>query len=183
MQLPFREGDRPRTGPSVPHVQFTQTSPPPLRAELKRWMSTELPGTTTGPSEISDPAKMRRWAATALPDLPLPDELPDENAWALFLDGTPPPPGAVLMPPRLTAEFAHIHPDGSLHLSLSASDQRELLDKGWGELHPLHSPHVNVVMLYAPRTEAELPVAHTVLRAAHRYATGTDAFTPHRADR
>ena len=40
-------------------------------------------------------------------------------------------------------------------ISLSHSSWRsrwaELLAKGWGERHPLYSPGVNAVMLYAPR--------------------------------
>ncbi|WP_199739521.1 luciferase family protein [Streptomyces klenkii] len=78
------------------------------------------------------------------------------------------------MPPRLTAEFAHLHPDGSLHLSLATGDQQELIGKGWGERHPLHSAQINVVMLYGPRTDEELAVARAVIRAAYRYATGRD---------
>ncbi|HEX2314858.1 MAG TPA: luciferase family protein [Thermomonospora sp.] len=171
--LPVREGEAPQTGPSVPHVQFTQTSPPEVRAELKEWLSAALPGVVSGPSEISDVAKMRRWMAETRPDIALPDDIPLENAWALFLpDDVAPPEGVVLMPPRLTAEFAHLHPDGSLHLAMAPEDQRELVAKGWGEPHPLHSPGVNVVMLYAPRSTAELAVARTVVAAAYRYATG-----------
>ncbi len=174
LSLPARAGERPQTGPAVPHVQLTQLSPPQVRRELLQWMSTELPGTVTGPSEISDPAKMRRWMATAMPDVPLPEEIPDEKALAVFLDDVAPPDGVVLMPPRLTAEFAHLHPDGSLHLALSPEDQQELLAKGWGERHPLHSAEVNVVMLFGPRTAEELDVARRVIDASYRYATGHD---------
>ncbi|WP_234995778.1 luciferase domain-containing protein [Streptoalloteichus hindustanus] len=168
----MRAGERPRTGPRVPHVQLTQTSPPALREELTRGMARAFPRTTTGPSEISDPARMRPWIAALFPGAPVADDIPDEKAVALFLDGVAPAPGSVLLPPRLTAEVAHVHPDGSLHLALSAPDQRELLAQGWGERHPLHSPQVNVVMLYAPRTTQELDVARAVLRAAYRYARG-----------
>ncbi|SBW23253.1 hypothetical protein FDG2_3707 [Candidatus Protofrankia californiensis] len=149
--LPQREGDRPDTGPAVPHVQFTQTSPKAVREQLRQWMSTEFPDTVTGPSEISDP-----------------------GAFAVFLDGHAPAKGAVLLPPRLTAEFAHVHVDGSLHLALSPEDQKKLLARGWGEPHPLYSAEINVVMLYAPRTVEELDVARTVLEASYRYATGHD---------
>ncbi|MEU7900731.1 luciferase family protein [Nonomuraea sp. NPDC049152] len=149
--LPTREGERPETGPSVPHVQLTQNSPDEIRENLKHWMSTELPGTVIRPSEISEP-----------------------GALAFFLDGALPPQGAVLLPPRLNAEFAHVHPDGSLHLSLSFEDQRELLLRGWGERHPLYSAQINVVMLYGPRTADELDVARTVIEASYRYATGRD---------
>jgi len=149
--LPVREGQRPKTGPAVPHVQLTQLSPPEVRQNLLDWMMTALPGVVFGPSEIADP-----------------------GAWAVFLDDQAPPPGAVLLPPRLTAEFAHLHPDGSLHLALSKAEQEELIGKDWGERHPLHSPVINVVMLYAPRTIDELEVAKAVLDASYRYATGRD---------
>jgi hypothetical protein len=151
LTLPSREGPRPETGPAVPHIQFTQPSPPQVRQSLLDWMTTALPGVVFGPSEIADP-----------------------GAWAIFLDGQAPPPGAVLLPPRLTAELAHLHPDGSLHLALSKADQDELISRNWGERHPLYSPVINVVMLYAPRTIDELEIAQAVLEASYRYATGRD---------
>lgn len=149
MTLPARGGDRPRTGPSVPHVQLSQNSPARLIEALKGWMSTSLPGTVIRPSEISEPGSL-----------------------AFFLDATPPPPGAVLLPPRLIAEFAHVHLDGSLHLALPGGDQDALIAAGWGERHPLYSPTINVVMLYGPRTDDELAVAKSVVAASYRYATG-----------
>ncbi|MEW1737963.1 hypothetical protein AB0346_18600 [Nocardia beijingensis] len=152
--LPFRAGPRPRTGPAVPHTQLDQLSPPVVRNQLRQWMSDALPGTHTGPSEISDPGTMRRWMASAFPDKPIPHDIPDEQALAVFLDTAVTGEGVVLMPPSLTREFAHIHPDG------------------WGERHPLYSPQqVNVVMLFGPRDGDELDVARTIVRAAHQYAT------------
>ncbi|MEU4549691.1 luciferase family protein [Nonomuraea dietziae] len=150
MTLPARPGDRPRTGPSVPHVQFTQNSPDEIRKELEQWMSTALPSTEIRPSEISEPGS---------------------TAFFLARDAHP-PQGAVLLPPRLVAEFAHIHRDGSLHLALSREDQDELIAKSWGERHPLYSPTINVVMLYGPRTADELDVAKAVVASSYRYATG-----------
>jgi hypothetical protein len=127
-------------------VQLNQVSPPQVREETIRLLAA-LPGSRTGPSEISEP-----------------------GSFAVFTDN--PAPSAVLLPPRLTAEFAHVHADGSLHLALDREDQAELLAKGWGERHPLYSPGVNVVMLYAPRDRDDLAVARTVLQAASRYASG-----------
>ena len=144
--LPARPGSPPETGPAIPHVQFTQTSPPQVREQTIRLLAA-LPGTRTGPSEISEP-----------------------GSFAVFTGH--PAAGAVLLPPRRTAEFAHVHADGSLHLALDPADQAELLAKGWGERHPLYSPGVNVVMLYAPRDATDLQVTRTVLDAAYRYATG-----------
>ncbi|EFC81452.1 luciferase family protein [Parafrankia sp. EUN1f] len=154
--LPPRTGHRPRTGPAVPHEQLTQPSPPPVRDQLVRWMSTQLPGTRTGESEISLP-----------------------GALAVFLDSFACAEGAVLLPPRLDAELGHVHVDGSLHVALPRDDQEELLAKGWGERHPLYSPSVNVVMLYAPRTVEELDVARSVLDASYRYAIGRERVPAH----
>lgn len=175
--LPRRTGEKPKTGPEIPHVQFTQLAPPALREEIQQWIAAEFPGTSaphtkTGPSEISNAAKMRRWIASAIPDAQVAEDLPPESAFAIFLDDIPPATGAVLFPPRLVSEFAHLHQDGSFHLALSEDDQRELLAKGWGEYHPLHSAGVNAVMLYGPRDAAELEVAKQALRASYRYAIG-----------
>ena len=37
--LPERAGGRPETGPEVPHLQFTQTSPPQIKEALRQWMA------------------------------------------------------------------------------------------------------------------------------------------------
>ncbi|MFH8566039.1 hypothetical protein [Streptomyces sp. NPDC017988] len=37
LSLPRRAGERPPTGPSVPHVQLGQNSPDALRERLKEW--------------------------------------------------------------------------------------------------------------------------------------------------
>lgn len=146
MELPERTGDRPETGPEVPHIQFTQTGPPEIRESVRQWLSA-LPGTVTGRSEISVP-----------------------TSYAVF---TPAAAGdAVLMPPRQSAEFVHVHADGSLHLSLDPKDHAAFLASGWGEKHPLYDRGVNVVMFYAPRDEAEVEVAKTVVAASYAYATG-----------
>ncbi|MFI0453269.1 luciferase family protein [Actinomadura sp. 6N118] len=149
LTLPTRIGDRPQTGPSVPHVQLSQHSPDDLRERLKQWMTDHMHGAVIRPSEISEPGSL-----------------------AFFLDGALPPSGTVLLPPRLNAEFVHVHTDGSLHLALAKEDQHELIAKDWGERHPLYSPVINVVMLYGPRTDEELQIAKTVIKASYRYATG-----------
>ncbi|MFI0486558.1 luciferase family protein [Actinomadura sp. 9N215] len=149
LNLPARTGHRPETGPSVPHVQLSQNSPDHLSERLKQWMADSLDGAVIRPSEVSEPGSL-----------------------AFFLNDTLPPSGAVLLPPRLNAEFVHVHPDGSLHLALSQDDQQDLIAKGWGERHPLYSPTINVVMLYGPRTDNELEITKTVVTASYHYATG-----------
>ncbi|MFE0376662.1 luciferase family protein [Streptomyces inhibens] len=147
--LPEREGTRPETGPELPHLQLSQTSPPQIREELRQWMATALTGITTGHSEVSAP-----------------------STWAVFLGQNNPAPDALLFPPRWDAEFVHLHADGSLHLALNPADHAQFLTSGWGEKHPLYDRGINVVMLYAPRDRAELAVAKQVITASYRYATG-----------
>ena len=147
--LPPRAGDRPETGPEVPHLQYTQTSPPQIKEETWQWMAAALPGATRGRSEVSAP-----------------------STCAVFLGDVAPAEGARLFLPRGNAEFAHLHADGSLHLALDPADHAAFLSSGWGEKHPLYDHGINVVMLYAPRDQAELAVAKKVIGASYTYATG-----------
>jgi phospholipase/carboxylesterase len=73
-------------------------------------------------------------------------------------------------------EFAHIHPvhDGSLHATLPPDVYQEVLDKGWGEPHPVSG----TLMLWGPRNEEELETVWTLVRASYAYATGDDNSDP-----
>jgi hypothetical protein len=171
MTLPDRHGEKPRTGPSVPHIQLTQGGPAALSGRLTDWILAELPGVREGPSEISDPAAARAFLTRTFPGAVLPDELPAERARAFFVPRDA-PDGVLLMPPSGRREFAHLHDDGSLHLALPAGAREELLAAGWGEPHPFFGGTVNVTMLFGPRDEEELAVAERVVRAAYDYAMG-----------
>jgi hypothetical protein len=172
LDLPVRRGGKPRTGPSVPHVQLSDFGTPEIRESLRAWMSEPRPAVRIGDSEISDVGKVREFMAQRHPEIELPEELPQENGFAMFLDGRLPPEGVTLLPPRLTAEFAHVHPDGSLHLVLPPEVEAAMLAKGWGERHPLYRPDMRIVMLFAPRDEGELEIAQSLIGASYRYATG-----------
>lgn len=69
-------------------------------------------------------------------------------------------------------EIAHIHPaDGSMHMIFSPSDAKQVIEKGWGERHPLAgSPKFNLpdtyLLIYAPRNEQEVDVINQLLCAA-----------------
>jgi phospholipase/carboxylesterase len=69
-------------------------------------------------------------------------------------------------------EFAHIHPgyDGSLHLTLPVELAHEVVEKGWGEPHPVSAS----MMVYGPRDEAELEVVWCLLLASYRFAVGEE---------
>jgi hypothetical protein len=74
-------------------------------------------------------------------------------------------------------EVGHMHPsDGSLHVIVGAVDARALIKAGWGQAHPLagldNRPD-GYLMIYAPRTPAELAVAKGILEAAAGHIGGS----------
>lgn len=82
-------------------------------------------------------------------------------------------------------EFAHLHPspDWSLHAALPPALAEEAVARGWAEVHPVARRGFlpsNVVMIYAPRDEAEIEVVTGLVRAAHAYARG-DTAAAHRS--
>ncbi|KAI0404792.1 hypothetical protein F4802DRAFT_212499 [Xylaria palmicola] len=72
-------------------------------------------------------------------------------------------------------EICHVHnSDHSLHLNLHPEDAREVIEKGWGQRHPLTSrcflfkmpvPR-QFTMVYAPRSRDELKVVCQIIEAA-----------------
>lgn len=55
-------------------------------------------------------------------------------------------------------EFAHIHPDGSLHASLPPDRAKEAVEAGWAVAHPWANQRQGwegFVMLYTPQSQEE----------------------------
>ncbi|KAL2865449.1 uncharacterized protein BJX67DRAFT_185804 [Aspergillus lucknowensis] len=81
-------------------------------------------------------------------------------------------------------EVCHSHPsDGSLHLTLHPADVRLVLERGWGERHPLARDDwwwvtrfvpPGFVMIYAPRGEDELECVLEIIRAAVWWVGGKE---------
>lgn len=76
-------------------------------------------------------------------------------------------------------EIVHLHPsDGSMHVVLSPADAQRVIDRGWGELHPLAGARPGIglpptyTLLYPPRDVRDLAPIHAVLTAAVRHMTG-----------
>lgn len=148
--LPMRRGMPPRTGSTLPHQQLTQLTSPPLRTAMRNWMDNEFAHVRTGPSLVSD-----------------------HVTWAMHLADLPLGPRArTLAPIPGAAEFAHMHIDGSWHLSLPAEDRWEVLVKGWGTIHPVARFGINAILFYSPRTEAELALLQEAVKVSYRYAIG-----------
>ena len=78
-------------------------------------------------------------------------------------------------------EFAHIHPDGSLHATLPEDLAREAIEAGWGEPHPIARQlgMPGLVMLYTPLTIQELDVVVRLVVDSYNFVTGrsVDAAT------
>jgi hypothetical protein len=151
-QLPIRKGTRPQTTNTNPHTQLTQ-QPENLShiKALMNWAFT-LNYIKREPSAISVPGAIA---------MCMEDEHTCEKCNA-FMIGT---------------EFAHFHPhpDYSMHLGLPTKDAEAIIEKGWGEWHPLIKRGFlppNIIMMYAPRNEEELEVAKFILGSSYHYAKG-----------
>ena len=155
--LPARTGARPDVSWTIPQEQRSDNAPRPLQERLFAEISS-LAGVSTRQSAISVP-----------------------GARGLMLDrGNDAPLDAFLVPPA--GEFAHLHPshDGSLHLALPPALAADAVAKGWAVAHPLAGIRLarGMVMIYGPRTEAELATVAGIVKTSHAYAAGTLRWPP-----
>jgi len=81
---------------------------------------------------------------------------------------------------ELKGEICHIHPQNcTLHVTLSQTDAKKVLESGWGERHPwsggkmkpFHFP-LGYTLIYAPRNDEELELARKFFIASISYITG-----------
>ncbi|MEQ8360093.1 phospholipase [Ekhidna sp.] len=150
----YRPGEKPKTTPTNPHTQLDQ-QPEDLSfiEELNKW-AFSLPYISREQSRISVPGAQA---------MCLPHDKSCQHCNA-FMVGT---------------EFAHFHPypDYSMHLSLPENDVKEVIYKGWGEMHPVVYKGwlpPNFIMLYAPRNNEELEVAKIILTQSYNFALGNN---------
>jgi len=77
-------------------------------------------------------------------------------------------------------EICHVHhSDRSMHMNLHPDDAKVVLEKGWGERHPLarggwmkaYVPR-EFIMIYAPRNRTELDVVCRIIEAAGFWVSG-----------
>jgi len=146
-----RQGPRPRTSGALPQQQLDQNAPPELQEKVYA-VARALSGVRIGESLVSV-----------------------EGTRAFHLPGCT---EARHEPFLMSCEFAHIHPayDGSLHMALPPEIHHAAIENGWAEQHPLAGRYGfsrQIVLVYGPRDEDELGVVTDLLKASHRYATGT----------
>lgn len=145
-----RAGVRPRTTSSLPHSQIDQQ--PPDGAELDRILAEAA----SWPHVDQQPSGIGTEGSRALVLTPDAGTGPAEA----FLVGR---------------EFCHGHsgPDFSLHAALPPSLATEAERAGWAEPHylvPTGRAPATVVMLYAPRDDAERDIVLRLVRASYEFA-------------
>ena len=155
--LPERIGDRRQTTGDVPHQQLGAEPIPEVDSELRRRIFA-LPGVEDRASERSLPGARGLWFTDGL-------ELVRTDVLGGAREG-------VIGSSR---EFAHIHPDGSLHVWLPVERAIEVHETKWGELHPWVDRENfwdGVVMVYTPETLDEVDVAVRIVVDAYNFITG-----------
>ena len=147
--LPERSGPRTQTSGTVPHVQIGVELVPAVNDELFR-LAFSLPGVEDRPTIVSLPGARGMWIS---------DDIPLAHPEAIVSG----------------REFAHIHPDGSLHAPLPYERALEVAEKGWGERHPWADEREGwdgLVMLFTPQSMAELEIIFQLIVESYNHVTG-----------
>lgn len=151
--LPKRSGVKPAIAPfAIPHRQADQHNSAEMREKQKNVFDNQV--------------------AAATPKIEYKMSFFEKNSPAIFLKDSASGNPTIIVYSH--GETAHIHPsDGSMHMILSPSDAKEVMEKGWGELHGLAGqgriPIKTYMMVYAPRDEKELAITKRILEAAVKY--------------
>ncbi len=153
--LPQRSGPPPRTTGSVPHTQIDVDPVPEVHDELFR-RTFALPDVENRPTVVSLPGARGIWIS---------DDV------------------SLAHPEMIVAgrEFAHIHPNGSLHAPLPFERAIKAVDAGWAERHPWADQREDwkgLVMLYTPRSLEELNVVFQLIVESYNFVTGRDVKPP-----
>ena len=147
--LPERTGPRTQTTGTVPHVQLDVAFVAAVNEELIR-RAYSLPGVEERPTIVSLPGALGMW---------LSEDIPLAN------------PSAIVS----GREFAHIHPDGSLHAPLPFARALEVAETGWGERHPWADERdgwEGFVMLFTPQSMEELDITFQLIVESYNFVTG-----------
>lgn len=151
IELGPRAGERPRTSTEGAHSQLSDRSSPELWGRLVARVF-DLPGVSEVHSQVS-PASSR---AVMLDDLRTARHPSTSLSYADPL------------------EPVHVHgvDDTSVHLCLPTELVAQVIEAGWGELHP-YGDHGTELMVYGPRDDAELEVVLSLVKASLAFARGT----------
>ena len=149
--LPERTSPRPITTDGIPHIQIDVNAVPELSAELLKRIAKiseiEQRGTIVG-----------RAGSTGF--------------W-LHKETELTRPESTIR----SREFAHLHPDGSLHASLPPALALKAVHTGWATYHPWAAQKSGLegfVMIYTPASEEELDVVHQLVIESYRFVSETN---------
>lgn len=157
-ELEARRGDRPQLAGIAPQRQITQNCSDGMRQALQDMIR-----------GLADECPSHWYVATSA------FERHNEALFSKF---------KTFAEPDYYGEIVHSHSDGSMHLALHPADVKLVLEKGWGERHPLargrtwwwHAPVPRGFMIiYGPRDEAELQQVKSIIRAAAWWVSGVDS--------
>ena len=141
--LPQRSGPPVETTNDMPHIQLDVAPVAEAIAELHR-RAFSLPN-------VENRASTNSFTGT-------------RGLW--IKDGVP-----VAQPDVMSGrEFAHIHPDGSLHTTLPPRRVKPAVDAGWAAPHP--TGRAGHVMLFSPRSMAEVDVIFRLVVESYNFVTG-----------
>lgn len=149
IHLPTRATPVPETTNGVPQVQLGIEPDRELSKMLLERVA-QFPGVTTGPTRVS---------------------LPGAVGFQLE-DGMSLAHPEVIVGGR---EFAHLHPDGSLHASLEPNLAKKAVHAGWAIAHPWSDQRKGwegFVMIYTPTSVEELDVVLELVAQSYTYVTG-----------
>ncbi len=149
VRLPERETAVPATTDGVPHVQIG-VKPNPIFSKMLMDHVEAFPGVNLGATRVSLPGAVGFQLADGM-SLAHPE---------------------VIVGGR---EFAHLHPDGSLHASLVPELAKEAVRTGWAISHPWafqRDGWEGFVMIYTPQTDQELDVVIRLVEQSYMFVTG-----------
>ncbi len=149
LKLPPRTGPRPVTTDGIPHIQIDVQAVPELSTELLQRVS-EIAGIELRGTIVGRAGSTGFW---------LRDETKLARAGSMIRG----------------REFAHLHPDGSLHASLPPELARVAVDAGWAVPHPWAASKPGMqgfVMLYTPESTEQLDVVFQLVQKSYRFVTG-----------
>jgi hypothetical protein len=147
--LAERSGPHTETSGTVPHVQIGVRPITAINDELLR-RAFASPGVESRPTIVSLPGALGMWLSNDIP-LAHPE---------------------VIIAGR---EFAHIHPDGSLHAPLPFERALEVAAKGWGERHPWADKREGwdgLVIIFTPQSMSELDIVFQLVIESYNHVTG-----------
>ena len=150
-ELPTRTSPIPETTNGVPHVQIG-IEPVPEISEMLLEKVAMLPGVDIRNTVISLPGALGFWITEDVV-LARPD---------------------VIVRGR---EFAHVHPDGSLHASLPLALAMQAVETGWAVNHPWANQRPGwegFVMIFTPTNAEELDVVLDLVQASYNFVTGQE---------